>query len=163
MKFKPRDQWAKPTKGPLPSRFQHGDPVIVYFGTAGIIKNCTVIKIHFAEDKVFYDVEVKWKHLETADNYSKGVDIKRVLTDRLYNLDSAVVFSPDDFEAMEPKNATVIDQLVISALKESLKWVSDTTKMSSNGSLVMRAIAGDSDTLYVISDENDNELTRWTE
>lgn len=98
LKFKPRDQWHQAKSGPLPSRFQNGDPVVVYLGTAGIIQNCVVIKVHFTESKVLYDVEVRWQHLESADNVSAGVDKERYLFDRLYNLDSAVVFSPYDFE-----------------------------------------------------------------
>lgn len=95
----------------LPSRFNFGDPVIVYFGTAGIIRNCTVIKIHFTESKVSYDVEVKWRHLESADKISAGVDKERELTDRLYNLDSAVVLSPNDFEdGKNPEQAIVVQK-----------------------------------------------------
>jgi hypothetical protein len=91
----------KPDTLTLPSHHQIGDSVVVYFGTSGVIKNCKVIKVHFTESKVFYDVEVKWKHAEYADKISAGVDKGRELTDRLYNLDSAVVFSPDDFEKAE--------------------------------------------------------------
>lgn len=97
MNFKPRGKQPLSTIA-ISTRFKYGDPVVVYFGTAGIIQNCRVIKIHSTESKVSYDVEVKWKHINSADNYSKGVDTERELTDRLYNLDSAVVLSPKDFE-----------------------------------------------------------------
>jgi hypothetical protein len=92
----------KPDTLTLPSQHQIGDPVVVYFGTSGVIKNCKVIKVHFTESKVLYDVEVKWRHAEYADKISTGVDKQRELTDRLYNLDSAVVLSPDNFEVAEP-------------------------------------------------------------
>ncbi len=72
----------------LPSRFNFGDRVVVSFGKFGTINNCKVIKIHFTESKVFYDVEVKWESLDGKENY----------TDRLYNLDSCVVHSPEDFQ-----------------------------------------------------------------
>lgn len=88
----------------ISSRFKYGDPVVVYFGTAGIIQNCRVIKIHSTDSKVSYDVEVKWKHIESAENYSKGIDKERIITDRLYNLDSAVVLSPNDFEQPHPED-----------------------------------------------------------
>lgn len=97
MNFKPRGEQPLSTIT-ISSRFKYGDPVVVYFGTAGIIQNCKVIKIHSTDSTVSYDVEVKWKHIESADNYCKGVDTERIITDRLYNLDSAVVFSPYDFE-----------------------------------------------------------------
>lgn len=71
----------------LPSRFFFGDPVIVHFRKSGIIQNCTVIKIHFTESKVSYDLEVKWEG-----------DDGNTYTDRLYNIDSTVVFPPDHFE-----------------------------------------------------------------
>lgn len=104
MNFKPRGKQPLSTNNPLPARFNFGDQVIVYFGTAGVIRNCTVIKIHFTESKVSYDVEVKWKHLESADKVSAGVDKERELTDRLYNLDSAVVLSTNDFEQPHPED-----------------------------------------------------------
>lgn len=103
MNFKPRGEQPL-SNNPLPSRFIFGDPVVVYFGTAGIIQNCTVIKIHFTETKVSYDVEVKWKHIDSADIYSVGVDKQRQVTGRLYNLDSAIVFSPNDFEQPHPED-----------------------------------------------------------
>lgn len=98
MNFKPRGEQPLSTIT-ISSRFKYGDPVVVYFGTAGIIQNCKVIKVHSTESTVSYDVEVKWEHIESVDNYSKGIDKERELTDRLYNLDSAVVLSPDDFES----------------------------------------------------------------
>lgn len=105
MKFRQRlrvNEWPHTTDDPLPARFDFGDPVVVYFGTTAIIKNCTIIKVHFTETKVSYDVEVKWRHIESADLYSAGVDKERELTSRLYNLDSEVVFSPLDFETQTP-------------------------------------------------------------
>lgn len=102
MIFKPRTAELTSAKNSYTSRFGFGDTVVVYFGTAGILKNCRVIKTHFTEDKVFYDVEVKWNHLESADLMSRGIDAEREITDRLYNLDSGIVFSPNDFEKIEP-------------------------------------------------------------
>lgn len=75
----------------LPSRFTFGDPVIVYFGTAGIVKNCRVIKIYFTESKVFYDVEVKWQSTPESGTW----------TDRLYNIDSANVYPESELEMLQ--------------------------------------------------------------
>lgn len=85
------------TNNQLSSRFGFSDPVVVYFGTAGIIQNCTVIKIHLTGERVSYDVEIKWKH-SGPTGMGIGFDREPELTSRLYNVDSAVVFSPDDFE-----------------------------------------------------------------
>lgn len=108
--------WKEDVKadGLLPSRFQHGDPVVVHFRKSGIIQNCKVIKIHFTESKVSYDLEVKWEG-EDGDMY----------TDRLYNIDSAVVFPPDHFDmpqSTKQKEANFVVRLkahVEKCLKES--------------------------------------------
>lgn len=70
------------------SRHNVNDSVVIYFGNSGVIQNCKVIKIHFAEATVSYDVEVKWTHEDNEYQH----------TDRLYNLHSSIVFNPNDFE-----------------------------------------------------------------
>lgn len=44
----------------LPSRFQHGDAVRVNL-PGFLIDNAVVTKVHFANSKVFYDLEIWWK------------------------------------------------------------------------------------------------------
>lgn len=107
MKFRPRGDEPVIRQAPLPYLFKKGDPVIVYFGQSAIIKNCTVIKIHFGEN-VSYDVEVKWKHIESAGTV-RDADVEREFTHRLYNLWSGVVLSPDDFEKENMKPEDVFD------------------------------------------------------
>jgi len=63
----------------LPSRFQIGDSVELEFYGNGRIKNCKVIKVHFTESKVLYDVSVNHP---AEDNYT-----------RLYNIDSVFIDS----------------------------------------------------------------------
>lgn len=66
----------------LPSAHQLGDKVFVSFGAQGIIKNCEVIKIHFTESKVLYDLEVSGDYEEPMDGR---------WSTRLYNVDSLFV------------------------------------------------------------------------
>lgn len=63
----------------LPSRFQIDDKVELNFNDAGQINNCEIIKVHFSESKVLYDVEIAF-HVE-----------KEEFSTRLYNVDSCFV------------------------------------------------------------------------
>lgn len=65
----------------LPSRFQIGDMVSLNFESSGVIRNARVLKIHFTEGKVLYDVEIR---VENFDEEGKGSSY----TTRLYNIDS---------------------------------------------------------------------------
>lgn len=69
---------------PLPSRFKHGDKVTLDFEDAGDVHNCTIIKVHFSESKVLYDVEVAYKYLDSSQPNVKGFT-------RIYNVDSCYV------------------------------------------------------------------------
>ena len=76
----------------LPSAHQIGDKVKLQFGTSGMVENCEVIKVHFTESKVLYDVEVSgnfdaWKEVLDQAEVKKN---DRWST-RLYNVDSAFV------------------------------------------------------------------------
>ena len=95
--------FGKPTNQPhtpLPSRFQINDPVELHFNDSGAIKNCSVIKVHFTEMKVLYDVEVEchYANLPVTVIAEDGEQIhKTTYTDekyhtRLYNIDSANVY-----------------------------------------------------------------------
>lgn len=64
----------------LPSTHQFGDEVNVTFFNNGVFTG-TVVKIHFTESKVFYDLEVEFKY--------KGLD--ELGSTRVYNVDSAFV------------------------------------------------------------------------
>lgn len=55
----------------LPSRFQLGDRVDIEFYGRGSVTNCEVIKVHFTESKVMYDLAIG--------------------SERLYNIDSRLV------------------------------------------------------------------------
>ena len=77
----------------LPSRFQNGDQVTLNFYDAGKIINCEVIKVHFTESKVLYDVIVQIPTYEY-----KGTPQQKVATPihtRLYNIDSCFVEPAD--------------------------------------------------------------------
>lgn len=65
----------------LPSRFQIGDRVQINFGKGGLLSPCNIIKVHFTESKVLYDVDV----LILAD------DEKSQSSTRIYNIDSCFV------------------------------------------------------------------------
>lgn len=69
---------------PLPSKFKHGDKVILNFEKSGKIKNCTVIKVHFSESKVLYDVQVGYKYVDSSNPVINGFT-------RIYNIDSCYV------------------------------------------------------------------------
>ncbi len=64
----------------LPSRFQIGNTVELDFFDNGVIKKCHVIKVHFTQDKVLYDVEIDMASVNART--------------RLYNVDSAFVGEP---------------------------------------------------------------------
>lgn len=66
----------------LPSRFQIGEKVELAFYGNGEVKNCEVIKVHFTESKVLYDVQVA------------------ELT-RLYNVDSCYVIKEREYIPIE--------------------------------------------------------------
>jgi hypothetical protein len=72
------DEWA--TNQPkLPSRFKHGD--IVSVNVKGfMIDKAEVLKVHFTESKVFYDLGIEFDYSEP--NLPKGYT-------RIYNVDSA--------------------------------------------------------------------------
>lgn len=72
------------TKNPnvLPSRFQIGNLVELTFYGSGEVRNCEIIKVHFTESKVLYDVQVA------------------ELT-RLYNIDSCYVLPERENKAIE--------------------------------------------------------------
>lgn len=59
----------------LPSQHQINDKVVLNFEEAGIVNNASVIKVHFSDRKVLYDVEIK-----TGDGAT-----------RIYNVDSCYV------------------------------------------------------------------------
>lgn len=76
----------------LPSRFQINDSVKLNFGDSGTVTNCKIIKVHFTESKVLYDVEVKgnFNHLlDTVDH--EDLKINNTWYTRLYNVDSCFV------------------------------------------------------------------------
>lgn len=68
-------------KNQLPSRFQIGDRVSVRFRPSLVIDAAEVIKVHFSENKVLYDLEVK-----IAPDNQEDVAYTRV-----YNIDSLIV------------------------------------------------------------------------
>ena len=63
------------TNPALPSRFIHGDEVILDFKEAGKLNNAKIIKVHFTERKVLYDVQIK-----TGNGLT-----------RIYNIDSSFI------------------------------------------------------------------------
>jgi len=75
----------------LPSAHQIGEKVVLSFGATGQLTDCEVIKVHFSESKVLYDVEV-------SGNYDSSYDIEatgdKKWHTRLYNVDSCFVTKP---------------------------------------------------------------------
>lgn len=63
----------------FPSQFKHGDNVILDFKDAGKISNGEIIKVHFSDRKVLYDVEIKTL-AGLGNQYT-----------RIYNIDSVFV------------------------------------------------------------------------
>lgn len=90
------DKWANnnPT---LPSRFKIFDEVELDFLEAGKISNCYILKVHFSESKVLYDVSVLVQTIPlTPEEIEKTRDGKTVFPSRnyrtrLYNIDSCFV------------------------------------------------------------------------
>ncbi len=68
----------------LPSRFQIGDKVSLNFNDGGTLTGCEIIKVHFTESKVLYDVELTAHYYGLEDKLSE-----ETFSTRLYNLDSA--------------------------------------------------------------------------
>jgi hypothetical protein len=66
----------------LPSKFQVKEICSLLYG-AIYIPNCRILKVHFSEDKVMYDVEIMYKVEDGKNQVS-----------RVYNIDSAHVI-PD--------------------------------------------------------------------
>lgn len=71
----------------LPSQLQIGDDVCLNFEKSGKVNNAKIIKVHFTDRKVLYDVEIECEYEETDIN---NMGIKA--TTRLYNVDSCFVF-----------------------------------------------------------------------
>lgn len=65
----------------IPFKYKNGDHVRLDFFNAGFVKNCTIIKVHFTDSKVLYDVDV------TIGTDVNGAPNKT----RLYNIDSCFV------------------------------------------------------------------------
>jgi hypothetical protein len=86
----------------LPSRYQLGDDVVLDFNDAGRVKNGKVIKVHFTESKVLYDVEILSHYQTLSGQYGE-----EVYRSRLYNVDSCNVFSALQ---MEPELKERIEQ-----------------------------------------------------
>lgn len=82
------------TENKLPSKFDFGEDVHLYFGWAGRLSNCKIVNIKFSESKVFYDVDVLVsvgrfpQSIEAADPQDKDQHT------RIYNIDSAFVGAP---------------------------------------------------------------------
>ncbi len=68
----------------LPSPCQIGDKVQVYFSPNVILETCSVIKVHFTNSSILYDIEVRVSYIGTdgSSNFKCF---------RLYNLDSGFI------------------------------------------------------------------------
>lgn len=75
----------------LMSRYAINDKVKLNFFSAGIIDNCRIIKIHFTESKVLYDVEIE---MLIPIPPIGGTETTEYST-RLYNIDSSFVIDKD--------------------------------------------------------------------
>ncbi len=73
----------------LPSRFQNGDKVSLKFEPWLVVTTGEVIKVHFTESKVLYDVEVVLYPGVEAECYT-----------RIYNIDSTLL-SPSEYKSDE--------------------------------------------------------------
>ena len=78
MNFDSIDQAIK-----LPSAHQIGHKVNVLFDGNGRLSNCEIIKVHFSESKVMYDLEVP---IEAINGKSRDAT-------RIYNVDSVFISS----------------------------------------------------------------------
>ena len=81
------DTLKESNSGKLSSGHQLGDSVHLAFGSEGTLTHCKVIKVHFTESKVLYDIEVSGSYDE--DN-GQGCS----WSTRLYNVDSCFVTKP---------------------------------------------------------------------
>lgn len=77
----------------LPSRFQIGEKVKLNFFSAGELSRGEVIKIHFSESKVLYDVEIVVSTEDEADKPDEQARdyLPQIMVTRLYNVDSVFV------------------------------------------------------------------------
>lgn len=71
----------------LPSTWQLGDRVIVNFGVNGNFRG-EIIKIHFTESKVTYDLEIEILSNLVGSSVTQSLGVTRI-----YNVDSAFVGS----------------------------------------------------------------------
>lgn len=65
-----------------PSKYAIGDIISVDFYDSGFIREAKIIKVHFTESKVLYDVEICIKKFSAGENN---------MYTRLYNLDSILI------------------------------------------------------------------------
>lgn len=72
----------------LPSAFQLGEIVYLDFGESGRIDGASIIKVHFTNNNVLYDVEIV---ICNSESFTEETIIKNNKTTRLYNIDSNVV------------------------------------------------------------------------
>lgn len=64
-----------------------GSMVTVNFGSAGAIGCCTVIRVHFTESKVCYDLQVNMSFTHETAFGEKSYEAHT----RIYNIDSAFI------------------------------------------------------------------------
>jgi len=103
----------------LPSAHQIGNPVWLLFGEEGTLKNCEIIKVHFAESKVLYDVEVKGKYYQ-SDSHPAGE-----WATRLYNVDAVFVTNPAPKEQSPAENINQIYGIeMVIRNQKNLGWTS---------------------------------------
>lgn len=82
----------------LPSGHQIDDHVWLSFGDEGVLRNCTVSKVHFSNSKVMYDIDISGE-LDIAYAMKKGKDGERKRWHtRIHNVDSAFVSRPIEKE-----------------------------------------------------------------
>lgn len=78
-------QVGQQVQSKLPSAYQIGAKVQVQFGEEGTLKNCEVIKVHFSDYKVLYDIGVSGNFEQTTEHPAGK------WYTRLYNVDSAFI------------------------------------------------------------------------
>lgn len=72
----------------LPSKHQIGDKVIMNFYGSGRIEDCEVLKVHFTEGSVSYDLEISGLYDESYQE--PGKEPKKWHT-RVYNVEASFV------------------------------------------------------------------------
>lgn len=99
----------------IPSRFKHGDNVILSFAGSGMIKNCKISGIKFDIGKVRYDVTIRMK-IDEKVYFANLVDVDSAFVSEAVNVPRSyesedVIIDAELFEHKEESRNPTLQEL----------------------------------------------------